>query len=190
MELTLECQTRPTGSKPKALRRSGSLPVVLYGHDGANSVSLTTNTKDVEMLLRKAAVNSTLIKVNIPDMPWQGQALIREVQSHPWKRTPYHISLFAVGTQDSLEVDIPLHLTGESIGVKRDGGLLDVVLTSLHVKCAPDAIPDAIEVDISALEVGAALHVHELPLPQGVLPTGEADRVVVSVLAGKGGDNE
>lgn len=190
MEFTLECQSRSNDSKPNALRRAGRLPAVLYGHQGSESLALTVDAKAAEMLLRNASVNNTLVQLDIPDHSWKGKALIREVQSHPWKHYLYHLSFFAVSAHDSLEVDVPLHFVGEAVGVKHNGGSLDTVLTSLHVKCIADTIPEFIEIDVSGLEVGDALHVNELVLPQGVVPTGEADRVVVSVLQGRGGSGD
>lgn len=187
MELTIECQSRPAGSKPNALRRSGLTPAVLYGHNGTESLELAVNTKTAELLIRSAAVNSSLIDVTIPDLSWNGKALLREVQAHPWKNSLYHLSFFAVGTQASLEVDIPLRLVGEPKGVKLSGGTLDQVLTSLHVRCAPDNIPDTLDVDVSGLDVGSGLHVSDLNLPAGVVATGEPDRIIASVLAGRGG---
>ncbi|MBL1178325.1 50S ribosomal protein L25/general stress protein Ctc [Pantanalinema sp. GBBB05] len=187
MELTIECQTRPAGSKPNALRRSGLTPAVIYGHNGTESLELAVNTKTAEMLIRSAAVNSSLIDVTIPDLSWNGKALLREVQAHPWKKSLYHLSFFAVGSHASLEVDIPLRLVGEPKGVRLSGGTLDQVLTSLHVRCAPDNIPDTIDIDVSGLDVGDGLHVSELTLPDGVVATGESERIVASVLAGRGG---
>ncbi|NJP12007.1 MAG: 50S ribosomal protein L25/general stress protein Ctc [Leptolyngbyaceae cyanobacterium RU_5_1] len=190
MELKVECQTRPAGSKPNALRRSGQLPAVLYGHQGAESVSLIVNAKAAQTLLKAASINNTLIQVNIPDIPWNGKALLREVQTHPWRHTPYHISFFAVAAQDSLEVDVPLHFVGTAIGVKQSGGGLDPSLTSLHVKCAPSSIPDYIEVNVSDLDVGDSLHISQLLLPEGVVALGDPERVVVIVLPGGSGSEE
>ncbi|OCQ91721.1 50S ribosomal protein L25/general stress protein Ctc [Oscillatoriales cyanobacterium USR001] len=189
MELTVECQKRAEGSKPNALRRSGLIPAVLYGHKGAESVAITINAKTVETLLKKHAVNNTLIQLNIPDISWSGKTLLREVQVHPWKGNPYHLSFFSVATQDSLEVEVSLHFVGEAIGVKMEGGILDPVLTQLKLKCKPNNIPEAINVDISNMHVGDALHIHELQLPEGAIPIGESDQVVVSIL-GTGGAPE
>ncbi|XHX76127.1 MAG: 50S ribosomal protein L25/general stress protein Ctc [Stenomitos frigidus ULC029] len=183
MELTLECQTRPAGSKANALRRAGLIPAVLYGHKGAESVSLTVKAKTAELLVRDASINNTLIQVNVPELPWKGKALLREVHSHPWRGFVYHLSFFSVGSQDSLDVDVPLHLIGEATGVKNGGGSIDQGLTELHVRCAPDRIPESIEIDVTGLDVGTSLHVHELMLPEGVVALGEPDRVVVTVLA-------
>lgn len=185
MELTLECQKRPEGSKPNALRREGLIPAVVYGHNGAESLTFTIAAKKVEHLLKDAAVNNTLIDLNIPDT-WSGKALLREVQTHPWKHYPYHLSFFAVSAQDSLEIELALNFVGDAVGVKQDGGILDPVLTQLLVKCKPDSIPESIDIDVSGLHVGDALHVDQLSLPAGVVAIGEPGRVVVSVLLGKG----
>jgi large subunit ribosomal protein L25 len=189
MELTVECQKRAEGSKPNALRRSGLIPAVLYGHKGAESVAITIKAKTVETLLKKHVVNNALIQLNIPDISWSGKTLLREVQVHPWKGHPYHLSFFSVATQDSLEVEVNLHFVGEAIGVKMEGGILDPVLTQLKLKCKPDNIPEAINVDVSDMHVGDALHIHELKLPEGAVPIGEPNQVVVSVL-GTGGAQE
>ncbi|MEZ2250638.1 50S ribosomal protein L25/general stress protein Ctc [Microcoleus sp.] len=190
MEIAVECQKRAEGSKPNALRRSGLIPAVLYGHQGSESLALTIPAKAVETLLKQRVVNNVLIDLNIPEISWKGKTLLREVQRHPWKGFPYHLSFFAVGSQDSLEVELSLHFFGESVGVKLGGGILDTVMTQLAVKCKPDSIPDAIEVDISNLNVGDALHIHELVLPAGVVAIGEPNQVVVSVLGTQAGSED
>ncbi|WP_293154169.1 MULTISPECIES: 50S ribosomal protein L25/general stress protein Ctc [unclassified Microcoleus] len=190
MELAVECQKRAEGSKPNALRRSGLIPAVLYGHKGSESISLTVKAKTVETLLKKHAVNNTLIDLSIPELSWSGKTLLREVQVHPWKGFPYHLSFFSVATQDNLEVEVSLHFVGESVGVKLEGGMLETVLTQIAVKCKPDSIPDAIEVDISNLKVGDALHIHELVLPAGAEALGDPTQVVVTVLGTKASPEE
>jgi large subunit ribosomal protein L25 len=182
MSIAIECQKRPEGSKPRALRREGLLPAALYGHKGAESLSLTVNAKEAETLLRNASINNTLIDVNIPDFSWKGKALIREVQAHPWKRTLYHLSFFAVGGQDTVEVVVPIHLIGEAPGVK-EGGILDQIMTETTVQCAPESIPESIEIDVSNMEMGTTLHVDEITVPQGVTVMDEARRTVLSIVA-------
>jgi large subunit ribosomal protein L25 len=95
MELTVECQKRPEGSKPNALRREGKIPAVLYGHNGTESVALTIDAKTVELLLKRAAVKKTPIQLSIPELPWTGKTVLQEIQAHPWKRSIYHLSFFA-----------------------------------------------------------------------------------------------
>ena len=180
MELTVECQKRESGSKPNALRREGLIPAVLYGHKGTESVSLTLSEKTAKTLVKDAVINNTLIRVKIPG--WSGKALLRDVQSHPWKGLLYHLSFFSVAAQDSLEVTVPMHFVGEAVGVKDEGGSIDTSLTELQVECAPDQIPEAIAVDVSQLHMGDTIYVHQLVLPEGVTVLGEPDRVAVSIL--------
>ncbi|MFP4008558.1 MAG: 50S ribosomal protein L25/general stress protein Ctc [Spirulinaceae cyanobacterium] len=181
MSIAIECQKRPEGKKPGVLRREGLLPVALYGHKGAESMSLTVDTKAAETLLKNASINNTLVDVSVPDASWKGKALIREVQSHPWRRTLYHLSFFAVGGQDSVEVVVPIHLVGDAVGVK-NGGILDQIMTETTVQCAPDSIPESIEIDVTDMEVGTTLHVDEIPVPAGVSIMDEAGRTVLSVV--------
>ncbi len=94
--MTVEGQKRPEGSKPNALRRSGMIPANLYGHNVAESVSLTVDAKTAERLLKRVSVNKTLIELSVDEMSWRGKTLLREVQVHPAKGTLYHISFFAV----------------------------------------------------------------------------------------------
>jgi large subunit ribosomal protein L25 len=181
MEISLECQKRPEGSKPKALRRQGAIPAVLYGHKGTESVSLTLNEKDASVLLRQASVNNTLIDLKVPDMPWNGKVLIREVQAHPWKRTLYHLSFFSVAANETVEVSAPVNIVGEAPGVKIGGGILDHVLTELKVECIPGDIPESIDVDVSEMEIGTTLQVKDLILPKGVTVLDDSENTVLSI---------
>lgn len=183
MEFTVECQKRPDGKKANVLRREGYIPAVLYGHDGTNSLSLTMDAKTAENLLRKASINNSLIMVKVPDLSWSGKALLREVQTHPWKNELYHISFFSIAAQDSVQVTVPLHFIGEPVGVSEGQGALDTIMTELQVNCAPESIPEFIEVQASDLNIGDSIHVHELNLPSGVEAADELQRVVAIVLA-------
>ncbi|MEL6326469.1 MAG: 50S ribosomal protein L25/general stress protein Ctc [Cyanobacteria bacterium J06626_23] len=190
MELSIECSKRVEGEKPKALRREGVLPAVLYGHDGTNSVDLKVNDREAQALLRKAVVNKSVITVNVPDMPWNGKVILREVQTHPWKNQIYHLSFFSIADQDQLELTMPIHYSGEAAGVKNDGGMLDTVLTELQIKCAPDKIPQTLDVNVSSLQVGDSLQLGQIVLPEGVEALGDPEQMVVSVLAPRKAESE
>lgn len=187
MELTVECQKREPGSKPRALRRSGLIPANLYGHKGTESIAVTLNAKTVERLLKQGSVNNTLIDLNITDIPWRGKTLLREVQFHPAKGSPYHLSFFAVAGHGETDVEVPLHFVGEATGVKQEGGILDTVITELKVRCAPENIPNTIEIDVSNLHVGDSIHIEALNLPQGVTTVVDPGQIIVSVLGPEAG---
>ncbi|MEH1928318.1 MAG: 50S ribosomal protein L25/general stress protein Ctc [Nostoc sp.] len=182
MAITVESLKRPEGSKPRALRRSGLIPANLYGHKGTESISLTIEAKTVERLLKRASVNNTLIDLNVTDIPWRGKALLRELQIHPAKGTPYHLSFFAVAGHGDTTVEVRFRFVGTAIGVKQDGGVLDTVITELQVSCAPENIPDVIEIDVTNLQMGDSLSIGDIVFPEGVTPLAEPERLVVSVL--------
>lgn len=182
MDFTIECEPRNSDINPRQLRRAGQIPAVLYGHKKAESVSLSLPTVVAEKMLAAVEVNNTLVEVKVPELSLKCVSLLRDVQTHPWKGELYHLSFFAISGQDNVTITAPLNLIGEPIGVKNENGSLDVVLTSLELQCEPQNIPEFIEVDISSLKVGDAIHVKELKLPKGVVSEGEEDRVVVSVL--------
>ncbi len=96
MSLTIECQKRPEGINPRALRRQGLIPAALYGHNGTESISLTVDAKEANTLLKHASADNRVVDVSIPELSWNGKARIQEVQSHPWKKTLYHLSFFYV----------------------------------------------------------------------------------------------
>lgn len=182
MQLTVECKQRPSHSKPNALRREGLIPASLYGHKGADSEALVLNANAAQLLLKDATINNTLVQVKVSDASWKGKALVREVQTNPVNGALYHISFFSVADQDSLEVTVPLSFKGEAVGVSEERGSLDTVLTELAVQCAPNDIPENIEIDVSHLKVGDVLSVQELVVPSGVAVLGEPERTVATVL--------
>lgn len=92
MSLTIECKARPEGINPRALRRDGLLPINLYGHKGNGSDSFVVDYKEALALVRAATPNETVVEVKTPE--WSGSAVIREIQSHPWKRNLFHLSFF------------------------------------------------------------------------------------------------
>jgi large subunit ribosomal protein L25 len=183
MQLTVECKSRPEGRKPKALRREGFVPAVLYGHDGTNSLELVVEEKSVQQLLKDPNVSNSLIKVTVADGGWSGQTLLREVQMHPWRGYPYHLSFFSVASQATVQVDLPLNFVGEPVGVERDGGILETQVNEVAVECAPDNIPETIDIDVSALEMGGSMHLSEVTFPEGVRAVTDTDLLLVTIQA-------
>ena len=181
MNISVECKSRPEGTKPKALRREGLIPAALYGHDGANSISLTIPAKQAQMLLREAAVNNTLIDLKVPDISWKGKALIREVQAHPWKRTLNHVSFFTVAADQQVVIVVPIVVVGQDAATE-EGGVVEQIMTELNISCAADSIPESIEIDVSSFEVGSTMHVGEIVLPPGAEVLDDLERTVISVV--------
>jgi large subunit ribosomal protein L25 len=184
MQVSVECQNRPEGINPRALRRQGLIPAALYGHKGAESISLAVQEKDALNLLKKASVNNTLIDVNIPHIQWTGKALLREVQAHPWKRSLYHLSFFSIASQSSVQVSVPLKLMGDSIGIKK-GGIIEQVISSINVACPPGNIPESIDVDLTSVDIGGSVHISQLVLPEGIICTDDKDVTILAIIPPK-----
>ena len=109
--------------------------------------------------------------------------LVKELQRDPIFGEPLHADLYAVDLTQALQVSVPIHLTGTAQGVSLGGGILDHALRELELECLPDAIPEEIAVDVSALDVGDSLHVRDLSLPEGVTLKSAPELPVVSVVA-------
>ncbi|GFZ90728.1 50S ribosomal protein L25/general stress protein Ctc [Okeania sp. KiyG1] len=186
MEVTVECQKRPEGSKTKALRREGLIPAVLYGHQGTESVPLTIEVKKAQKLLKDTSINNTIIDLQVPDISWSGKTILREVQSHPYKPLILHLSFFSVAAHGSLDVEVPIHFVGDPVGVKVGGGILDQTVTELAIRCKPDKIPETLDIDVSGLKLGESLQLSQITLPEGVEATGEGDLVLARVMAPAG----
>lgn len=182
MELTIECAKRDPKAKPNALRREGLLPAVLYGYDKTESMSLTVSNHEAEALLRRAVENNTLINVQVPDASWNGKALIREIQRHPWKNKIYHLSFFAVSASDMVEVQAVINYVGEPEGVRLEGGILNTEINEISIRCEAGDIPESLDIDVSDLKVGDSLTLANLKLPKGVEAVGEPDLALATVL--------
>lgn len=185
MQLTIDCQTRPANTQPRALRRTGKIPATVYGHKGAESTAISLDTKEVSLLLRKAKVNNTLIDLNVTDGDFKGFTLLREVQYHPYKNEVYHLSFFSIASQATVEVDIPLSFVGIPTGVKVSGGSVEVHMNEVRVACPPTQVPEKFEVDISNLDIGDGIHVSDLVLPEGAIIAADSTPLVVNVIAAR-----
>lgn len=182
MQVTLECKTRPEGAKPRALRREGMLPANLYGHDGSEAISLVLGHKEALTLLKNASINNTLVDMTIPELSWNGKVLIREVQSHPWKRTLHHISFFCPSGENQVEVVVPVKIVGTAIGIKK-GGIMEQMVTEVKVRCFPDSIPQFLEMDISKVDIGKTFQVSDLVLPEGINVLDDPNKNIIGIVA-------
>jgi large subunit ribosomal protein L25 len=100
------------------------------------------------------------------------KVLTKDVQFHPVTDFPVHVDFFRVTAKSIIEVEVSVNILGEeeSPGLKQ-GGTLNLVRHSIEVKCPAGSIPDSIDVDISAMEIGDAVHISDVTLPEGVKPS-------------------
>jgi len=185
-EVTLEVTRRERSGKEiaKKLRAGGKVPAVVYGGH-KESVAIEVDRKSVSELIQKSehGVRSIfLLKMSGTDQ--QRHAMIKDIQIDPISRRMTHIDFVRVVMDEVVRVTIPVHVVGTSIGVK-EGGLLDWQVRDLHVECLPGAIPDTIDVDVTALGVHDYYRISDLKLPEGVKVLDDMERVVVGVTHAK-----
>lgn len=165
----------------KKLRREGRVPAVVYGGKQDN-YGVDLDLIEIRDLLAGSASENVLVRLDIDGAKEQGKlALIQAVQHHPLTSAVTHVDFRVVGENDEIVASVPLELVGESAGVKQ-GGLLDQQLLALEVRCKPQDLPEKLQGDISALEIGMPFHVSEVDWPEGVRPVAAGD-VVVAIVA-------
>ena len=181
--ISLRVEPRSTSAKggSRQIRRAGRIPAVCYGQ-GMAVVPLEIDRR--EFLRTLGNVEGTrVIQLMAPGTPVDGKSVIlKELQVHPVTSEMLHADFYAIDMTRRLRVQIPLHFEGKAVGVT-NGGILQPVRREITVECLPDAIPDAIVVDVSALGIHDSIHVESLALPEGVTAVADTDFAVVTVLA-------
>ena len=171
------------GRRPRRIRASGRVPAILYGSGAAQALEL--NGREIAEALHGSSSESVLVDLTVEaegGATTKKMALIREVQHDPLRDTIEHVDFHQVEENKKLRVEVPVHEVGEAVGVRTGGGILDHALRSLRVECLPKDLPERIDVDVSALEVGQAIHVGEVKLPAGVTVLNAKELPVFMVL--------
>lgn len=185
-QINLEAQVRKTtGNGPaRVLRREGRIPAILYGPK-TDPIMLSIDNKEFEQIVKKASIGSALLKLEIKNGQTDARsAMVKELQTHPVTGQFLHVDFYEVDLARKINAMVPVTVTGKSQGVE-DGGILQIVRRELEVFCLPTAIPEAIEVDISELEIGGSIHVNEITLPSDVELPEDIDFTVITILAPK-----
>lgn len=163
----------------RRLRVAGHIPGVIYGK-GRDTQPVVLDPKALEVLLHKSGAGlNTLIDLSVAGRT--DTVLVKELQRHPVYGSYVHVDFFQVDLSQKIKVSVPIHFVGKARGVEF-GGILDHPLRELEVECLPRAIPEFVEVDVSALEIGQSIHVSQLRLPEGVQVMTDGALPVASVV--------
>jgi large subunit ribosomal protein L25 len=177
--LTAELR-RESGKGPAGrFRREGLLPAVVYGL-GEDAQPVTVNARELQHILTGGAGANTLITLKVDGA--EQLALPREIQRDPVRGSLLHVDFVRVRADQTVTADVPLHLTGDAEGVGM-GGILEQSLFMLTIEALPRDIPNAIEHDITALDIGDQLRVGALAIPAGVVTHVDAEELVAQVVA-------
>ena len=175
--------TRAHGTRnSRRLRLAGSIPAVVYG-ESVSPLPVSVDAKAFRTAVSGEQGLNTLI-----DLDADGQkyiVLAREIQRHPVRGTVAHIDFQVVDPSKPVEAVVPLHLIGDAVEVRHADWEIDQQMFSFAIRTRPDLIPTHINVDISALTPGSAIHVKDVVLPEGVAAAGDPAANVVNTRAGR-----
>ena len=164
--VAFERSVQGTGAS-RRLRNSGKTPGIIYGGQNAPQV-VELDHNALFHALRKEAFHSSILEIEIGGKAQK--ALLRDYQMHPFKPLVLHIDFQRVSATEKIHMRIPLHFTRaeESAAIKLGGAVISHIANDLEITCLPADLPEFIEVDLSKIEVGHAIHAKDVVLPKGV----------------------
>ncbi|HUT74330.1 MAG TPA: 50S ribosomal protein L25 [Armatimonadota bacterium] len=178
-ELAVTKREQAGTSAARRLRRQGLAPAVLYGR-GRAPVALAVNAKRLLEVLRAGGHNA-VVRLEVENGGEEPPTvMLREIQVHPLTGQVLNVDFQRISLTEKITAQVPVVVIGEAPGLKQ-GGVLDHVLREVEVVALPTELPNRIELDISKLEIGHALHVSDLSLPSEVTLVSEASGMVVSM---------
>ena len=180
MEVALQAEARPGTGKgvTRKLRSAGKVPGILYGR-GMEPVSLAVDRLALARVFKTDAGRNVLIDLQI-----EGEThltLARELQRDPVRGAVLHVDFLKIARDVAIEVDVPIHIEGDSPGVK-EGGVIEHHLWNVHVSCLPTNVPDRIIADVSRTLLGEMLRVSDLKVPEGVTILTDETEAVLGVV--------
>lgn len=181
------------GASRRLRRANVYIPAIIYGQEVEPQPISVEKNEFYRQLAQNEALFSQILDLEIDGT--KHAVIIRDMQRHPYKPFVQHIDFQAIKTGEALVMSVPLHFLNEEEcdGVKNQGGSLMRLLTEIEISALPKNLPEAIEVDVRHLELGATLHTSDLKLPEGVeivsLSVHDHDLAVANVVK-TGGDVE
>jgi large subunit ribosomal protein L25 len=179
--VTFEAQKREKTGKggARSLRMGNIIPAVLYR--GGNSMPVQLGAKELSQFISRSAGEQVIVNLKFSDDT--KQAIVKDFQVDPVSSTLLHVDFQEISATEELKVAVHVLITGEALGVKRDKGILQHGLREIEIECLPDKIPGHINVDVSKLLIGQAIHVRDINLGEGILVLTEPDEVLATVIA-------
>lgn len=179
-DATLTAEPRhDRGSRPAGrLRREGQVPAVVYGL-GADNLTVSVPARELNQILHSESGVNTVISLQVDGS--DQLTLARQIQRHPVRGDLLHVDFIRVDPDVRVAAEVPVNLEGEPEGA-REGGVLEQLVFTLSIEAKPSDIPNSIDAEVSALNIGDQLRVGELALPPGVEAMQEADELVAQVV--------
>ena len=182
VKLKAEPRSATGRSAARKLKARGIVPAVIYGAKHKPQ-ALQLLERDINTMLSHASGENILVELEIAGEKTGRTALLQEVQHSPVRGDVVHVDFHAISMDEKIEASVVLEASGVATGVKNFGGLLEQNLRTLTIECLPKDLPDKIAVDVSALNIGDAIHVRDIKLPDGVTVKVSPDLTAFSVVA-------
>jgi large subunit ribosomal protein L25 len=178
-EITLTAETgREIGSSStRRLRAQGKIPGVIYGH-GSDPIPVAVVGREFQVAMSGEAGLNTLLSLEVGSNSFL--TLARDIQHHPFKNVVTHVDFLIVSADELISAEVTINLVGEPVEVNHGDGIVDQQLFTLAIKARPADIPASVEIDISELTIGAALHVSDITIPRGVELETDPEATVVA----------
>jgi large subunit ribosomal protein L25 len=178
--ITVEKREETGKGVARSLRRNYMIPAILYR--GGDSLPIKIPKKEITQFINTTSGEQVMVNLQFKDGE-NKLALMKDYQVDPMNRELLHVDFFELLLTEKVKVSVHITTTGESIGVKRDGGLLQNPLREIEIECLPDKIPGHVKIDISELEIGQSLHVGDLKLEEGIKVLTNHGEVIANVIA-------
>jgi len=193
IELKAAPRTTKGNSPARAMRREGNVPAVLYGPK-SNPKIISVNAHEFETILKKGGLGRAIVNLSIEGESKAKPVMITELQSHPVSNRLLHVDFYEVSMDREIRVNVPVVTTGKSVGVE-NGGLVQIIRHELEVLCLPDAIPEAITIDITELNIGDSVHVEDIKVAGNIQIPHDVDFTILTISspkteAGEAGEGE
>lgn len=179
--LTIERREGAGSSKSRALRHTGKVPGVVYGHGSSELIAVERRALDD--LLHHGG-RTALIELQLGGKRFD-TALVREIQIDPVSRKTIHVDLQRVSATEKVHASVPVVTVGTADGVRNLGGVMDVVMHEVEIEGPANKLPDRLEVDVTALGIHEHLTASDIKLPSGFKLLSNPDMVVVTVESSK-----
>ena len=160
-------------------RRDGMVPITVYG-GGVETVAAVAPLAELAAILRSDAGRNTIFTIDVEGVG-ASEVMFHDRQIDPVKGRLIHADLARLVKGQKIEVTVPLHLTGEPVGVREKQGVLEQVIREIDIRCEPREIPDTIDIDVSNLDVHDTLHVSDLKVAEGIEILTDAELVIATV---------
>lgn len=177
-EITLEAVVRTESGKGPArqTRRDGHIPAITYGPD-TKPIPVAINDREFRAAIRAGVSGSTIFNLNIDGK--SNKVVLREIQRDPVTSDIIHLDFLTISMNKPIHVSIPLNYIGTPIGVKVDGGIMQITMRELEISVLPSHLPETIDINVEELSIGESIHVRDISVPEAIILAEEQRTMVV-----------